>query len=130
MSQPTPPSGDQPYEQQPYAQQQPPQYAQGGYGYGGYPPVPGRPTNTMAIVSLVAGICGLTVVPFLGSIAAVITGPMAKRQIAETGEEGTSFATWGLILGWIGIALGVLGVLFFLLVFGTMFASLGVAANS
>lgn len=134
------PYAQQPYPQQPYAQQGYPQqgYPQGPsataygdqYGYAGYPPVPSRPNNTMAVVSLVAGICGLTVLFFIGSIVAVITGMMAKKEIARTGEEGSSFATWGVILGWIGIGLGVLGGLFFVLVWGTMFATLGATSYS
>lgn len=150
MSQPTPSASEptEPYTQQPYAQQpsgpqgyaQQPSYPQGygqppataygdQYGYGGYPPVPSRPNNTMAMVALISGICGLTVVPFIGSIVAVITGMMAKKEIARTGEEGSGLATWGVVLGWIGIGLGIALVLFFLLVFGTMFAAIGSSAS-
>jgi hypothetical protein len=70
------------------------------------------PTNTMAILSLVAGIAGLSVVPFIGSIVAVILGPIAKRDIAASGgaQGGEGLATAGTILGWVGIGLTVLGV--------------------
>ncbi|MBN1537675.1 MAG: DUF4190 domain-containing protein [Anaerolineales bacterium] len=74
------------------------------------PPQEDRPTSTMAIVSLVAGITGLTIFPFLGSLVAVITGPMAKKEIQRSrgalGGEG--LATAGVITGWIGVALGVI----------------------
>lgn len=128
MSQPTPPPYDpgtpepspygqqQPYQQQPY--QQP--YA-GGYAQQGYYQQT-RGTNTMAVVSLIAGICGLTVVPFIGSIVGAITGHMAKRQIAETGEEGSGLATGGLVTSYIGIALAVLGIIAAIL-FMVVFAS-------
>ncbi len=70
------------------------------------------PTSTLAIVSLVAGICGFTIFPFLGSIVAVITGPMAKKEILNSrgalGGEGLAKA--GIIMGWIGIGLGILGI--------------------
>lgn len=131
VSQPTPPDdgqqpyqpygqqppAQQPYGQQPYPDQQYPQpgysqpYAQGypqqysGYGY------PAPTTNTMAVVSMVAGIAGLTVVFFIGSIVAVITGHMARKQIAERGEGGSGMATAGLVMGYIGIALGVLAII-------------------
>lgn len=66
----------------------------------------------MAIVSLVFGILGLTLFPVLGAIVAVITGPMAKREIYESGGQlsGEGLATAGQIMGWIGIALSFFGV--------------------
>jgi hypothetical protein len=64
----------------------------------------------MALISLISGILGLTLIPFIGSVVAVITGPMAKKEIqASNGSlSGDGLATAGIILGWIGIALGVL----------------------
>lgn len=77
-----------------------------------YPPSYSPPTSSMAVVSLVAGILGLSLFPFIGSIVAVITGNMAKNEIRDSrgalGGEGLAKA--GVILGWIGIILGVLGI--------------------
>ncbi|MEN6393959.1 MAG: DUF4190 domain-containing protein [Anaerolineaceae bacterium] len=72
-----------------------------------------RRTSTMAIVSLVAGILGLTFFPFIGSIVAVITGPMAKKEIQQSGGtlDGEGLATAGIVTGWIGIGLGVISCL-------------------
>lgn len=69
------------------------------------------PNSSMAIVSLIAGICGLTIFPFIGSIVAVITGSMAKKEIVNSrgALSGEGLAKAGIILGWIGIGLGVLG---------------------
>lgn len=97
-----------------------PYAASGGQSYGAYQPAtaypsggyaPTRPTNTMAVVSLIASITGLTLIPVVGSIVGVITGHIARRQIAETGEEGSGFATAGLVVGYVGIALLVIAVL-------------------
>lgn len=86
-----------------------------------YPPPyqPAQPNSTTAIISLVAGILGLTVFPGIGSIIAVITGHMAKGEIARSGGAlgGSGAATWGLILGYIGVALLVLSVCGIVLVF-------------
>ena len=83
-----------------------------------------QPQNsTMALVSLIAGILGLTMIPFLGSIVAVITGPMAKREIAESGGTlaGENLAQIGMILGWIGIGLGAIGCCIFVASFAFPF---------
>jgi len=68
-----------------------------------YPPSYSPPTSSMAVVSLVAGILGLSLFPFVGSIVAVITGNMAKNEIRDSrgalGGEGLAKA--GVILGWI-----------------------------
>jgi uncharacterized membrane protein len=73
---------------------------------------PGTKTNTMALVSLIAGILGLTLFPFLGSIAAVITGNIGRKEIAASNgaETGDGMAMAGVVMGWIGIGLGVLGI--------------------
>jgi hypothetical protein len=83
-----------------------------------YQPAPVQ-NSTTAIISLIAGILGLTAFPGLGSIIAVITGHMAKGEIARSGGTlgGGGAATFGLILGYIGIVLMVLGICGFILVF-------------
>lgn len=81
-------------------------YAQ-PYGYGhaqpygnahAYGPAP-RPTNTLAIISLVCGIAGF--LTGFSAVAAVICGHVARRQIARTGEDGNGMALAGLITGYI-----------------------------
>jgi len=85
------------------------------------PPYQSAPVqnSTTAIISLIAGILGLTAFPGIGSIIAVITGHMAKGEIARSGGTlgGGGAATWGLILGYIGIAFMVLALCGFVLVF-------------
>ncbi len=72
------------------------------------PPVAPR-TSTMAIISLIGGIAGWTVLPLLGSIVAIITGHMAKSEIKKSAGmvSGNGMATAGLILGYVSIAAGV-----------------------
>lgn len=79
---------------------------------GSTPAPAGTATSTMAIVSLVAGILGLSLLPVVGSIVAVITGPIAKRDIYASGgaQSGEGLATAGAILGWVGIGLTVVGL--------------------
>lgn len=96
--------------------------------YGAPPPpgwvpgyLPARPTNGMAIASLVLGILWLY---WVGSILALVFGYVAKRQIEERGEQGGGMATAGIVLGWIGI-----GVLALMIVFFVGFAALGAAGG-
>ena len=82
--------------------------------------------STLAIIALVAGILGVTFFPLIGSIVAVISGPMAKREIDESGGTlgGESLAQIGMILGWIGLALSVLGCCIAFGVIGCSFITL------
>ena len=125
---PTPPApyASNPYEQYPQGQpaaypQADPQgypdaYGQAGYAqpYGAYGYAPARPNNSLALVSLLCGIGGWTILPFIASIVAVVTGHMARRQIRETGEGGDGMAVAGLILGYIVIGGGLIFLVFFL----------------
>jgi len=78
------------------AQRPPVQYAQ-------------APTNSLAVVSLVAGIAGYVIPhPFIAGIIAIITGHIARRQIRQTGESGGALALVGLILGYVHLALSIL----------------------
>lgn len=122
-----PPQGQQlAYPQQPYGQAG---YAQPGYPqpYGNYAYPPARPNNSLALVSLLCGIGGVTILPFVASIVAVITGHMARKQIRETGEGGDGMAVGGLILGWIVIVGAVAFLLFFLSIGAGIF---GIAATT
>lgn len=79
-----------------------------------YPTAGVKRESSLAIVSLIAGIIGWTIVPFIGSIVAVITGHLAKKEIRESGGtmSGDGMALAGIILGYtmIGITLLVLVV--------------------
>ena len=71
-------------------------------------------TNSLAVVSLVAGIGSFfaNIIPLIGgftvALIAVITGHMARAQIKRTGEQGIGYATAGLILGYAQLTLIVL----------------------
>ena len=78
-----------------------------------------RQTSTLAIVSLIAGILGWTVVPFFGSIAAVICGHMARKEIRRNSAlDGDIMAVIGLVLGWVAVIGAVLSILAFVMFFG------------
>jgi hypothetical protein len=67
--------------------------------------------NVFAILSLVLS---LIWVGGLGSVGAVVLGHMAKRQIAASNgrQSGDSLATAGLVIGYIGIAILLIYVIY------------------
>lgn len=79
-----------------------------------------RQTSSLAIISLVAGILGWTLLPFLGSIGAIIFGHMARGEIRRShGQlDGDGLAVTGLVLGWVSVSLWILGILAFVVFFG------------
>ncbi|SBS73889.1 DUF4190 domain-containing protein [uncultured Microbacterium sp.] len=145
MSEPTPPQP--PYAQPPVAPpayvppayppaaQTPPYAAPGAYqppvnpyAYGGYAAV--QKTNTLSIVSMIASIAGfIWILPFVGSLAGAIMGHISLNQIKQTGEKGRGMALAGVIVGWAGLALVVLGVIAFL-AFASWAGTVGTGYNS
>lgn len=113
---------------QPAAPQQPTAAPYGGYpvqttpgaapvyGYGGgY--ASARRTNGLSIASLVLSIVGLLwILPFVGSVAGAIMGHISLNQIKRTGDNGRGMALAGIIVGWAGVGLFVIGMLFFIFV--------------
>ncbi|HEY6424059.1 MAG TPA: DUF4190 domain-containing protein [Pseudonocardiaceae bacterium] len=99
--------------------QPPPGYPSSyGYGYPGYSNYPTqRPTNGLAIASMVLGIIWIY---WIGSILALIFGYIARQQIRERGEGGAGMAMAGIVLGWVGV-----GVLAIFIVFVTIAAVSG-----
>lgn len=92
------------YPQQPYNQGHPQ-----GYGFGGPPR-----TNTLAVASVVLALAGLTLLPFAGSIAAVVCGHIARGQIRRTGEAGAGLSVVGWVIGYVTIVLGLAMIALFL----------------
>ena len=88
-----------------------------------------RQTSSLAIISLISGILGWTLLPFLGSIAAVVCGHMARGEIRRAPDrlEGDGLAVAGLVLGYLAIALAVLTVVAIILFFGGLAALLAFA---
>lgn len=113
-----------------------PQYAQPPAGQP-YAPAPGQQyvavpmgprTNVLAILSLVFSCLGaIFILPFIGSVAGVVMGHLARKQIPTTGEQGDGLAKAGLIVGYVGFGLLVLGLLAY---FGFIFFMLAVAGTS
>ena len=68
-----------------------------------------------AKASLIMGILGLTVLPVVGGVLAIVFGRLAKRQILHTDFEGDGLATAGQTLGIISLVLGALVLIYFLM---------------
>jgi hypothetical protein len=110
---PPPGQGQQQWAPPPYGQPgygPPPAYGPGPYGPPAYPYR--RPTNSLAIVSLV--------LIFVFAPAALVTGIIARRQIRQTHEDGDGMALAGIIVGGIATAFFVLLVVFWVIAFATL----------
>lgn len=74
-------------------------------------------SSTLAMVSLVSGILGLTLCGGIGSIVALITGIMAKNEFKRDRTlTGEGQATAGVILGGIGVGLMVIGLIIWIVI--------------
>jgi Domain of unknown function (DUF4190) len=100
--------------QPPYGPPPPGHYWGPGYGQPG-PYAPPRRTNSLAIAALCCGIGQCVAGPF-AAIAALILGPMALSQIRQSGEDGRGMAIAGIILGAVGLILGVILLVVFLVI--------------
>ncbi|HEX7801421.1 MAG TPA: DUF4190 domain-containing protein [Pseudoxanthomonas sp.] len=81
--------------------------------------VPVRQTSALAVISLVAGIAGWTLLPFLGSLVAIVTGHLARKEIRQDPAlDGDAMAVIGLVLGWVAVIGTILAILAFVLFFG------------
>ncbi len=91
-----------------------------------------RQTNALAIVSLVLGLLGWTLLPFLGSLGAVICGHIARAQIRSNPAtmEGDGLAIAGLVLGWSLIIITLVSILAVVLFFGGLAVLLGALGMS
>ena len=87
------------------------QYTQAGWQQTGSPD-----TNGKAITSLILGILGLVFCPLLASIAALIVGYQARTEIDQSQgyQGGRGLAVAGIVLGWVGVGLVVLGIVLLL----------------
>ena len=97
------------------------------------PPAPDsvpRQTSAMAIL----GLLGWTLLPFLGSVGAIVCGHMARAEIRRhpATVEGDGLAVAGLVLGWSLVIITVLAILAVVLFFGgiaVLLAALGVSGQ-
>ncbi len=96
------------------------------------PVYPVRPTSGLAITSLVLGLLGWTLLPFLGSLGAVICGHMARAEIRRNAAtmDGDGFAIAGLVLGWSLIVITLLSLVAVVMFFGGLAVLLGVLGVS
>lgn len=72
-------------------------------------------TSSAAVVSLVFGVLGWTVLPVIGAIVAIVCGHVARADIRRAPDgslDGDGLAIAGLVLGWLQVGIGVMVLLF------------------
>lgn len=88
-----------------------------------------RTTSSLAVASLVLGVLAWCMLPFVGAVAAVVCGHLARGEIrhAPPGSvDGGGLAVTGMVLGYVQLALTAVGL--FLLVAFVMFG-LGIGVH-
>ncbi|RWZ52689.1 DUF4190 domain-containing protein [Labedella phragmitis] len=90
---------------------QPAQPYQGGAAQGYGQPPQSQKTNLLAILSLVGA--------FVFSLAGLILGIIALKQIKQTGEQGRGLALAGIIISSIAIVLGIIWAIVVIAAIGT-----------
>ena len=90
-----------------------------------------RQTSTTAIVSLVSGLLGWTLLPLIGSLVAIVTGHIARAEIRRHPEtlEGDGLAVAGLLLGYAAFAIAVASVIALIVFFGGLAALIALASH-
>lgn len=69
-------------------------------------------TDPLAIASLVVGIVGLFLFPFVVSQVGLVLGIVAVRRVRRTGDQGFGLAVAGIVVGALGtlLVLGMVGL--------------------
>jgi hypothetical protein len=81
-----------------------------------YPP---KHNNTYGIVALIFGFLGLFILPFIGSIVAIIVGAIGRKN-----DDSPEMATGGLVLGIIGLLCWAIGIFFIVSFIMSMFSGM------
>ena len=89
------------------------------------------PSSTLAIISLVAGILGFTLFPFIASIVAIWTGYAARKETRSVPPmaSGDGMATAGIVMGWIQIGLAVVSICCFIAYFVIFLGLMGASGE-
>lgn len=106
-----------PYEQQsPYQQQAgaTPYPAAPGYPaqYGGQP----FPKNDLGVWALVLGIVSIVMCGFFAGIPAIIVGNKSRQAVRNGEADNDGMALAGIITGWIGTAISILVIVFYVII--------------
>jgi uncharacterized protein DUF4190/uncharacterized protein DUF4339 len=88
-------------------------------GFSGLPHGGGALKNCpAAVASLVFGLLGMNLLLFIGSIAAIICGHIALKEIERNPNQwaGRGMAVFGLVLGYVAVAAGIIAAVVVVLI--------------
>ena len=99
-----------------------------GYGQPGPYVVAARPTNGMALAAMIVALAGL--VTCIAFPVGAVLGHIALKQVRQTGEQGEGYAKTGIIVGWIGTGLAIVGCGLYVALIGTVLRELPTITNT
>jgi hypothetical protein len=85
------------------------------YESGDEPAAGAEALSRKANTSLVLGILGIVLVPLVCSALALAYGYSARRDAETQGVAAPPALRWGIMLGWVGLVLGLAGLVTFAL---------------
>jgi uncharacterized membrane protein len=76
----------------------------------------------MALAAMIVALAGL--VTCIAFPVGAVLGHVALKQVRQTGEQGEGYAKTGIIVGWIGTALAIVGCGLYVALVGTVLRNL------
>ena len=95
------------------------------------PTFPAVPNSQLAIASLVLGVLSWFLLPVVGAIGAIVCGHLARRDIraARGAIGGDGLAIGGLVLGYVHMAMLIVGLVIAVLFLGGLAALIAYGAH-
>jgi len=76
----------------------------------------------MALAAMIVALAGL--VTCIAFPVGAVLGHVALKQVRQTGEQGEGYAKTGIIVGWIGTGLAIVGCGVYFALLGTVLSNL------
>ncbi len=81
------------------------------------------PETWKNIASLVLSLVGLGLLPLIASVAGIVLGHMGRAAARRGMAKHASLGTAGIVIGWVGLSLWVIGFIWVMVALGSIFGA-------